>query len=76
MNAYWSQTGWGHPRRIQPREDVGDRESEREEACCRADREGLSGETQQVKAVSLKVLEQSAREFHGYDFLQLIVLGI
>lgn len=39
-------------------------------------REGLSGETQQVKAMRLTVLERSAREFHGYDFLQLIVLGI
>lgn len=76
MNAYWSQTGWGRPRRIQPREDVGDRESKREEACCRADGEGISGETQRVKAMSLTVLDQSARELHGYDFLQLVVLGI
>lgn len=27
----------GHPQRIQTREDVGDRDSKREEACCRAD---------------------------------------
>lgn len=50
MNAYWSQTGWALPRRIQPREDVGDRDRKREEAYGRADREGIGGETQRMKA--------------------------
>lgn len=78
MNVYWSQSGWGLPRRIQPRKDLGNRDHrmEEEEACWRAQREDGWQNTVAERDGPRGGLSKALENYMDMISSRLIVLGI